>query len=62
MSVDYKLLLEKYIGYVAAEEGATFIGRLRRDERGMFKGYSDNVQFSEAEVAALRECEQQGFD
>jgi hypothetical protein len=62
MSVDYKLLLAKYIEHVGAEEGTTFIGRLYRSDGGMFEGYSERVKFTEEEVAALRECERQGLD
>ena len=54
MSIDYQLLLAKYIEHVGSEEGIDFINRLSRRADGQFEGQSNKVEFSAEEVEALR--------
>lgn len=54
MSIDYELLLAKYIEHVGAEEGTTFIQRLYPNDQGVYEGTSRRVGFTAEEVEALR--------
>lgn len=56
MSINYELLLAKYIEHVGAEEGCTFISRLYLNKHCIYEGMSDRVSFSKEEVDALKEC------
>lgn len=56
MTINYELLLAKYIEHVGAEEGCIFVSRLYLNKQGTYEGMSDNVSFSKEEVKALEEC------
>lgn len=57
-TVNYPLLLAKYIEHVGAEEGNTFIGRLWEQAESSFVGTSDRVSFTAEEMAALHDCKE----
>lgn len=50
--VDYVALLAKYVEHVGEEEGIDFIDLI--DSNG--RGYHSNVQFTPAELEALKKC------
>lgn len=56
MTINYELLLAKYIEHVGAEEGCTFISRLYLNKHCVYEGMSDRVTFSKEEVEALEDC------
>lgn len=55
-SVDYRLLLAKYIEHVGMEEGVTFISRLKPED-GVYRSDRHSTEFSAEEYAALLECD-----
>jgi hypothetical protein len=54
MSIDYKLLLAKYIEHVGAEEGSDLIGCLYKAKTGNYEGMSLKVDFTPEEHEALK--------